>query len=135
MTLIKKLFLFILIPTSVLFPFSIEIEPYALSSHFNKNVNWNENHNYIGAILEYNNYEIGVNTFINSYYNNTKTISLGYNLKNKYFNVVPNIGLQSGYDAPALFGNIWIEKELKDITVKATVSRLAFILKIGVKIW
>lgn len=92
------------------------IEPLAVSYHYDRDKDYNENHKYLGLVYRYENFEFGVGTMENSHYERSNSIYVGY-LQPIYDNgdftagVFCDIGYQTGYDRSdlLLYGGLHVE--------------------------
>ena len=92
------------------------IEPLAVSYHYDRDKDYNENHKYLGLVYRYNNFEIGASTMENSYYKRSNSIYIGY-LHPLYkegdfmVGLFGDVGYQTGYDRSdlLLYGGLYTE--------------------------
>lgn len=101
------------------------IEPYAVSYHYDRDKDYNEEHKYVSAVYRYDNFEFGVATMENSHYERSNSVYVGY-LQPIYeendfmIGVFADVGYRTGYDqAFLLYGGV--HTEYKNIYIKTVI--------------
>ncbi len=116
---------YLLLLTTFVFA-DIAIEPFAKTYHFDRDKDYNENHQYLGLVYRYDQFDFGVATYINSHDERTKAAYVGYR-QPMYQDEVEvglfaDIGYKDGYDDNhvLIYGGLYIE--YKDFYTKIAVN-------------
>lgn len=122
-----KLIISFILGSILAFGDSISIEPLALSYHFNRDKDWNEDHKYLGLLYKHDSgFEIGVGTMENSHYKRSNSIYAGYS-KEFYeytdgeIGAFIDAGYRTGYKRNLLiYGGIYAE--YKNVYIKTAIG-------------
>lgn len=115
-------YLFALLITSTLSFADIAIEPLALSYHYDRDKDYNENHKYIGLVYRYDMYEVGIGTMENSHYKRSNSVYVGmrpiiYTEGDLDIGMFVDVGYRTGYSRDLLiYGGLYTE--YKDVYAK-----------------
>lgn len=101
----------------------IAVEPWGTAYHWNRDKNYNESNQYVGVVYRYQQYDLGVTTFINSHNDRSNSIYVGYREPiSEYVNMVGGVGYVSGYEKFNIIGGVGFDVTYEDTYLKLAVN-------------
>ena len=119
-----KKFIIVLLTTFSFAEFAIE--PYSKSYHYDRDVDYNEQHEYVSIAYFYENIQFGIGTLVNSHYNRSNFALVGIRKElTTYNNIKTGVFVDTGYItgySHNVFVNGGIYSEYRNFYSKFSIS-------------